>query len=351
MSAPGADLPADRSIRRILVIRWSAMGDIAIAGAAFEDLARAFPGAALHLNTMPPWDALFQADPRFERVVSIAMREHGARLAGVRRWLRAVRAGRYDLLVDLQSNDRSRLLISALVLGGAGPRHRLGLRPGWPYTLAPAEAGKGHAFLRQRAALQAAGIPAATSQAVLHVPEARRRAVRDLLRATGLEGRRFALFLPGSQAAGWLKRWGARRYAALARGLLADGVVERVALAGAGDDANECRRIAADTGPGAVNLCDRTQVLDLPPLAQSAAFIVANDTGTAHVAAAAGRPMVVICGPTDPSRVLPPGDGVLALQADIHCINCYRKHCTHHSCMMLVSPEKVRAHIAALTGL
>ena len=37
-----------------------------------------------------------------------------------------------------------------------------------------------------------------------------------------------------------------------------------------------------------------------------------------------------------------------ALQADIHCISCYRKGCSHHSCMMLVSPEKVFGRIQAL---
>ena len=38
-----ADLPADPAIRRILVIKWSAMGDVIIATALIEDIARAFP--------------------------------------------------------------------------------------------------------------------------------------------------------------------------------------------------------------------------------------------------------------------------------------------------------------------
>lgn len=347
MSASPRPLPADPAIRRILVIRWSALGDIAIASAAFEDLRRAFPDAVLHLNTMPPWEDLFAEDDRFEHVFSIPMREPGHRLAGPRRWLAEVRRQRYDLVVDLQSNDRSRLLLGALQLTGARIRHRIGTRPGRPYTIAPRGPGPLHAFLRQREALEAAGIPADTPHAVLHVPAARRRAAAALMRENELQGRRYALFLPGSQAGGWLKRWGERRYIALARALLANGRIDRVALIGAGDDADTCRAITAEAG-GVVNLCRRTRVPDLVPLAEGAAFVVANDTGTAHVAAAANRPMVVICGPTDPARVLPPGEHVRALQADIHCINCYRKDCAHHSCMELVSPEKVDACIRSL---
>ena len=36
-----ADLPANPAIRRILVLKWSAMGDVIIATALFEDIARA----------------------------------------------------------------------------------------------------------------------------------------------------------------------------------------------------------------------------------------------------------------------------------------------------------------------
>lgn len=348
MTGGHRNLPGDPSIRRILVIRWSALGDIAIASAAFEDLARAFPDAELHLNTMPPWAELFREDPRFDQVISIAMREPGTRLKGVRQWLATVKRERYDLIVDLQSNDRSRLLITALWLTGARVRYRLGTRPGWPYNLAPAGPASRHAFLRQREAFQVAGIPSKTPHAVLHVPGTRRRAAIELIGATGLAGHRFALFMPGSQAGGRLKRWGDRRFIALAKGLLYDGIVERVALIGSDDDREACRFISGEVGEGAVDLCGRTRVADLVVLAEQAAFVVSNDTGTAHVAAAADRPMLVICGPTDPARVLPPGDRVEAVQADIHCINCYRKACTHHSCMILVSPEQARRQLEAL---
>ncbi|MBL8253945.1 MAG: hypothetical protein JNJ76_10115, partial [Candidatus Competibacter sp.] len=66
------------------------------------------------------------------------------------------------------------------------------------------------------------------------------------------------------------------------------------------------------------------------------------------VAAATDRPMVVICGPTDPHRVKPLGDNVVALQADLPCINCYQKDCAHHSCMPAITPDRVIATLRAL---
>jgi len=78
---------------------------------------------------------------------------------------------------------------------------------------------------------------------------------------------------------------------------------------------------------------------------------VANDTGTAHLASATGRPMVVICGPTDPRRVKPLGDNVDAFQAELPCINCYRKHCAHHSCMRVITPAMVEAKVKSVLAL
>ena len=114
-----------------------------------------------------------------------------------------------------------------------------------------------------------------------------------------------------------------------------------VVLLGGPDEVEECAAIAEGQGGYVVNLCGKTQLLELPPIFERAALIVANDTGTAHLAAASNRRMIVICGPTDPRRVKPVGRGVIAIQADLPCKNCYRKICDHHSCMKFVTPEQV----------
>ena len=96
-----------------------------------------------------------------------------------------------------------------------------------------------------------------------------------------------------------------------------------------------------------MNLCGETEILDLIPLARRARCVVANDTGTGHVAAVADRPMVVICGPTDPRRVRPAGPRVHTRQAPLFCVNCYRKDCSHHSCMEVLHPAQVLEALAA----
>ena len=347
---PAVDLPADSTIRRILIIKWSAMGDVVLATALFEDIARAFPDREIHLDTEPSWrDMLFAGDPRFRRILTVDWSTRRNRLAQVLTWLRQVRSTDYDLIIDLQCNDRSRLLLTLLRLSGHRVRYLLGNRRRLPYDIAPEESPMpAHAITRNRAALAAAGIAGLTPRPVLHVSDRHRERAQELMKKAGLVPGNYGVFLPGCNAAGHLKRWGAARYALLAEQLHRSGVAG-IVLIGGPDEVDECRRIAELCGPWLVNLCGQTEILDVPSLCEAASFVVGNDTGTAHVAAMASTPMTIICGPTDPRRVKPLGDKVITLQADLPCINCYRKACSHHSCMAVLTPAEVLRHVQRVT--
>jgi heptosyltransferase-2 len=141
-----------------------------------------------------------------------------------------------------------------------------------------------------------------------------------------------------------------RRFASLALALARHGI-GKVLLVGAQDEREECDAIARACPDVAIDVCGQTAILDLVPLARAAHCVVANDTGTAHVAAVAERPMVVVCGPTDPRRVRPAGARVRTVQAELWCRNCYRKECSHHSCMDVLSPEQVLAALASLGAI
>ncbi len=343
-----ANLPADAGIRRILVMRWSAMGDVVLASCAFQDIYEAFPQAEIHLNTLPPWDRLFLEDPRFKNIICYDLRRKMRGIPGMLRWVNEIGRGNYDAVIDLQSNDRSRILMSLLWLSGRAPRYRVGNHRRLPYNIAPPPLPPPvHALDYLRATLQSAGVATVAQMPVLVAPARNLERCQGLLRQIGLSPGGYGVFLPGCQAAGYLKRWGARRFIALALALKRRRIA-RVLLIGADDDAEECREIERALDGWAVNMCGRTELLDILPLAAGARFVVANDTGTAHLASSTGRPMVVVCGPTDPRRVKPAGEKVVALQSEIYCINCYRKHCSHHSCMMLVTPEQVLERLSSL---
>lgn len=341
------DLVAEPHIRRILVIKWSAMGDVALASAAIEDIAAAFPHSEVHLSTLPPWHQLYEHDPRLSRVINIDVRAKQGQLGNMWRWLRIVAAAHYDLIIDLQTTDRSRLLLVALAYSSAGVRWRAGNKCAFPYNLYPAVKGVRHAATVMAATLSTVGIPMRTTHPVLHCATHRRALVQQRMAQAGLTPNEFIVMLPGCQAAGYLKRWGAARFTALA-GKLCAGGVDKILILGGPDELDECGAIDAATDHRVINWCGETELLDIVAICEQARAVIGNDTGTAHVAAAAERPMLIICGPTDPHRVRPMGDQVEVLQAQLPCINCYRKHCGHHSCMALIKPADVITKLTAM---
>ncbi|QKQ27877.1 glycosyltransferase family 9 protein [Candidatus Reidiella endopervernicosa] len=331
-----------KKIRRILVIKWSAMGDVVIATTVIEDLRRAFPEAQIDLNTLPPWQRLFEGDERFGRVFTVDLRGKQRGLRGKLQWLREVRAGKYDLVVDLQASDHTRIMLSMLWLSGRQIPWRIGNNRQFPYNIQPEELEKPvHVIRQMRSALNSGGIPTETTHPVLHVAEKNRSNAKQIMQDHGLKQGGYALFMPGCQAAGYLKRWGAERYAELSK-LLAEKGISKSLIIGGPDEMGECEKLAALAPETTINLCGKTEIIDIVPLTEGARFVVANDTGTAHVAAAANRPMLIVCGPTNPVRVVPVGEQVEAIELDLECMYCYCKHeCDHHSCMVGITPEMV----------
>ncbi len=324
------------------------MGDVALASAAAQDLVHAFPGRTIDLNTLAPWDALYRDDPRFGQVYAFQLRRRGQQFREGLRWLKQMAAARYDLVVDLQTTDRSRVMIAALGLLGRPIPYRLGNKPAFPYNIAPpSTSAPRHALDIMRDTLRAGGITAVADRPVLFPSADARLRAQRLCAGAELRPGRFAVFLPGCQAAGYLKRWGAQRYAALAALLVSQAHVERVVLLGGPDERDECAAIAS-AGDHIVDLCGQTALLEVTAICQAARVVVGNDTGTGHLAAAGTTPVVVVCGPTDPRRVKPAGPHVHAIQAQLPCINCYRKQCAHHSCMRVITAQAVLERIVSV---
>jgi ADP-heptose:LPS heptosyltransferase len=114
-------------------------------------------------------------------------------------------------------------------------------------------------------------------------------------------GKPYAVLRPGASAAD--KRWPVEHFASLARWLREEKGFAVVANLGPGDGdvAEETRRALA---PEAV-LFDSLDLRELTALLARAELFVGNDSGPTHIAAALGRPTVVIFGASNPVHWAP----------------------------------------------
>jgi ADP-heptose:LPS heptosyltransferase len=102
------------------------------------------------------------------------------------------------------------------------------------------------------------------------------------------------------------RRWGAQRFAAVARELAAD---HRVVVTGGLGEQDLATTVARGAGlPASAVLAGKLDLAELAALVADAALVVANDTGVAHLATAYGTPSVVLFGSAPPERWGPPPD-------------------------------------------
>ena len=164
------------------------------------------------------------------------------------------------------------------------------------------------------------------------------------LQRLGLEtGQRPLLALcPGAEF-GPAKKWPEAYYAEVARSWLEKGW--QVWLFGSANDAAVCERINVLAGGACENLAGQTRLEDAIDLLGMASFVVSNDSGLMHVAAALQRPMVAIYGSSDPGFTPPLAETARIERLGLDCSPCFKRECPlgHLDCLNKLLPERVIA--------
>ena len=180
------------------------------------------------------------------------------------------------------------------------------------------------------------------------------RVVAQSLSDLGLQPGGYAVFAPGAEY-GPAKRWPAAHFAALAQQLDVP-----VVLLGSGKERALCEEIAAPVNaarPGwALNFAGKTTLAQALSAIAATKFVVSNDSGLMHVAAAFGVPQAAVYGSSSPLHTPPLNDKaqVLWLKTDatyqppLDCAPCYQRDCPlgHTRCLVDVTPARVLAALA-----
>jgi lipopolysaccharide heptosyltransferase II len=94
----------------------------------------------------------------------------------------------------------------------------------------------------------------------------------------------------------------------------------------------------------------KTTLTQAAALLAGAKAVVANDSGLMHLAAALGRPLVALFGPSDPALTPPLADDAAVLALDLDCQPCHARRCplVHHKCLEELSPRVVSERLAPI---
>lgn len=130
----------------------------------------------------------------------------------------------------------------------------------------------------------------------------------------------------------------------------------RCVIVGTEQEAGEAEEVASLVGGNVVNLVGQTSLGELAAVLQRCSLLIANDGGVAHMAAAAGTPVVAVFGPSNDRAWHPLGGKVVA--ADLPCRPCFYRDfktgwpqgCATRECLTLVTPRMVAETALSVLG-
>jgi lipopolysaccharide heptosyltransferase II len=348
--------------RRILVVRLDALGDVVMTTPAFRALAQGSGGVHLTLLTSPAGAAVAPLLPEIQDVIAadVPWMKGGAPDGGeatsgpnprgvgeaTRGLVERLRAGDYDGAVIFTVHTQSALPAALTCLMADIPLRLAHAREN-PYRLLTdwvpepePDAPVRHETRRQLDLVAAIGATVEEEHLSIRVPDHAARAVRSRLEALGVTcGRPWAVVAPGASAPS--RRYPPERFAAVAE-VLVRRHDWRLVVTGTGGEQAIARQVVSGLEPDAVSVAGELDLPELAALLAVAPVVIANNSGTAHFAAAVASPVVDLYALTNLQHA-PWGVDARVLAVDVPCKGCRKSVCPFGdaACLTRVEPADV----------
>ena len=331
--------------RRVLVVRLRSIGDTVLTTPSLFSLRRFLPHAQIDI-LLEDWVApVLDGSDLIDQVITIPPDSTSARA----RIARQLRSARYDVVYNLHGGTTATFLTRA-----TGAKNRVGFE-NYQYArlhnhVAPSplqiwQRPTLHSVEQQLALIGWTGVPVTDRPPTqLAVTEAAVASVARKLQAAGLNEEPIALIHP--TAAFDTKQWAVTNFGRAAEHLRARGLAPVIVVAAKEREIAETLNESCSTP--SVTLADLS-LPEVTALSSRARLVVGNDSGIAHIAAAAGAPCVVIFGSSNRNHWRPwttqPNEIVFE---ELPCQPCHGYFCAEFEkpeCILRVPVERVTAAI------
>ncbi len=319
---------------KILIIKPSSLGDIVHSLPLLNRIKKSVKDCTVHWIVAQPFQEILEGHPMIDRLWSINKDEWkdinrlGATLTELKRLFRDLKAEDYDLVIDLQG-----LLRSGIIAKATWAKMRVGFtdaREGASlfYTHKVKSERNLHAVERYLKVAEFLGLK--DDEILFPFPPVDdfRYGEIDVLKG------RYAVIVPGAR---WqTKRWPSERF-----GELASMLPLKTVVIGGKSDITIAENVIRISKGKTISFAGKTGLKELLVIIKKADFIVTNDSGPMHIAAALRVPVFAIFGPTDPIKTGPYGEGHTVVRNNAPCSPCRKRKCDDMRCIKGIETEMV----------
>ena len=300
--------------RRILAIRLQAMGDLVITLPYLQHLKKTLPAnSELDLLTRKEVDAIPKNIRLFDHVYSISGgRNVKKQILHTCLLLPKLLLKRYDVVIDLQNNEISRLVRKILMAGAWSSFDRF----------SPAAAGE-----RTRMTIEAVGLGGNAISSGFHFKDHVHPFM--ILKNNGWDGKSKLVVLNPAGAFP-SRNWPLENYNAFAELWLHRYPDSQFLVLGTSFIESKAAYMKEKLGERLINIINKTTAAEAFAILQHVKFMLSEDSGLMHMAWVSGVPTIALFGSTRSDWSKPLGEHSFFLDSsDLPCGNCMQKICRY----------------------
>lgn len=323
--------------QKVLIVKPSSLGDIVHSLPFLDAFHRTYPDAEIHWVVARGFEGLLDGHPFLKKVWIIHKDEWkkigsiGKTVSEMQRFFRDLRGEGFDLVVDLQG-----LLRSGVMTWATGAPLRIGFREAREgstvfYTRTVEGGSDVHAV--ERSLKVASFLGCEVGKINFTLPSHERSSPETILFSDPPCGE-YGVIVPGARKPS--KRWPAGRF-----GSVASMLPLRTVVVGSKGDAVLAGEVVRASGGKAFSIAGKTDLKGLTEVIRCARFVLCNDTGPMHIAAALGVYVFALFGSSDPVKTGPYTDRRTVIRKELPCVPCGRKSCKSLLCMDMIQVHEV----------
>ncbi len=339
---------------KVLIVKPSSLGDILHAFPAVDLLSENLPDVEIDWLVHPAFAPILDYRKEVKNKIIFERKKLGnlkTFFPEFIKLLKELRKNRYDLVIDMQGLFRSAIIAwlakSPGVVGFASTRERLCSLFYRDKFQTPPELA--HA-VEKNISLIAAKLNATDKIAFSPLPELKKYAepAQKILAAANISKQDICIGLvPGAR---WKsKQWPPEFFAKAINILSAKRPDLHFLIFGTDADAHAAEKISSmsENQEHVHSFAGKTGLGELVELMRKCEAVLATDSGPTHIAAALGKPVFALFGPTFPEKTAPYGKKHEIFQPEISCIKCFKRYCRDESyrCHSSIDAEIVAERI------
>ncbi len=324
-------IPIKKNPKKILIIKPSSLGDIVHSLPFLNAINNTFPYAEIHWVVAKGLESLLENHPMIKRLWVINkdqwknLKKIKKTASELKNLFKKLADESYDIVIDLQGLLRSGILTyatsSPIRIGFKEAREGSSLF----YTNKIESGMEIHAVDRYLKIASAIGCE--IEDVKFPMPLIKESENIKKLKENNKD---YAVLVP-------VARWETKKWPSENFGKLASILNLKSVVVGSLSDAKIANEIELCSGGKALSMAGKTDMKDLISIIKGSKYVVTNDSGPMHIAAAVGVKVFALFGPTNPLRTGPYGDDNVVITSGASCSPCYKKKCRDKHCMDSIS--------------